>query len=120
MKYASSAWSSGAATYGTKLSQFELMKDETKNWHYQVCLYLSSNKPRWSARIYEVAEDGTETLYHSKAAKLVVNATATASGYVVVHGALKGSETECNNAGNRNYYYTELAYKKPSKSKFTS
>lgn len=119
-KGSNNTWSTGAVGYGTKLSQFELMKDETKNWHYQVCLYLSSSKPRWSARIYEVAEDGTETLYHSKANKLVVNTNSTASGYVVVHGALKGSKTACNDAGNGNYYYTELAYKKPSKSKFTS
>lgn len=122
MKYASSMWSSGAATYGTKLSQFELMQQgEEKNWHYQVTIYLSSNKPKWSARIYEVAEDGTETLYHNKAAKLVVNSTASnISGYITVYGALKGSKTECTNAGNADYYYTEVAYKLPSKSKFTS
>lgn len=114
-------WSEGALAYGTKLSMFELMKDETKNWHYQVCLYTSSSKPRWSARIYEVGADGTETLYHSKAAKLVVNTTVSGvSGYVVVHGALKGSKSYCEDAGNENYYYTDLAYKMPRASKFTS
>lgn len=121
MQYGSGAWTSKALAYGSKFSMYELMKDETQQWHYKVSMQLVSSgtnkgKPAFSATLYAVTEEG-ETSYVSVSNKLIVSSTTAspvgASGYIVVHGALKGSKQYCKDAGNENYYYTELAYKMP-------
>ncbi len=102
---AQKAWNVGTIR-ASKFSMFELMKDETRSWHYVVGMYKTAdNKVYLDAKLYEISSD-SETLYASYNAEVeTLDTGVERSGYIIVHAALKGSE--------ENHYYTNFSYVAP-------
>ncbi len=107
-RYISETWKSRTLQC-SKFSMFELMKDETKSWHYVVGMYKTAdNKVYLDAKLYEVSGE-SETLYASYNPEVeTLDAGVERSGYIVVHAALKGTSSH---AGEN--YYTKLTYTAP-------
>lgn len=104
----SSTGVSSLSIYHSDFSMESLMKDETKEWHYVVGMYLdSSNNVNVESYLYEIA-NGVETLKASFT-KTVETTTEARNGYIVVHSALKG----VYRVEDGNYIPTHLAYTMP-------
>ena len=83
-----------------------LMKDETKQWHYVVGMYLDGNKVCVDAKLYEVV-DTAETLYAEYTAEVETLASGVVrSGYIVVHSALKGAQSFVGDYSKNTFTYT--------------
>ena len=100
------AWVKDRTLNYSKLSMFELMKDETKQWHYVVGMYLDGDKVCVDAKLYEVV--GTaETLYASYNAEVeTLTSGVVRSGYIVVHAALKGAQSFVGDYSKNTFTYT--------------
>ena len=106
--YYSSSAITKLSIYHSDFSMESLMKDETKEWHYVVGMYLdSSNNVNVESYLYEIA-NGVETLKASFI-KTVETTTEARKGYIVVHSALKG----VYGVEDENYIPTHLAYTMP-------
>lgn len=103
---ASSGWVSDHKVDSSNFSMWTLMQDETKKWHYTVGMYKDSNNNVYlDAKLYEIMPNGTELVF-AQYNPLVTTINQTISGYVVLHGAVKGE----NENG---YRTTEYAYTLP-------
>ena len=106
--YGSDGWVSDYGVAYSTLSMWSLMQDETKNWHYTVGMYQDAeNNVYLDAKLYEILANGTELAFAQYNAQ-VETVTETVSGYIVVHGAIKGQED-----GSSAFRRTELSYGLP-------
>lgn len=103
-----------------------LCEGDNQNWHYVVGMYVESKKVYVEQKLYKVAEDGTETLHSIStdvegATKLTQSAhwnialedNTIRSGYIIVHGTMKGNLTTANSLNNEDYFYNKFAYTMP-------
>lgn len=106
-KYSSTVWTLDTIKC-SKFSMFELMKDETKKWHYSVGMYQATDgKVYLDAKLYQV-NDVTETLYATYNTEIeTLNDGVVRSGYIVARAALKGRDS------NSEFYKTDFRYVSP-------
>ena len=119
------SWTDGTVARASKFSMYSLMNaGETQRWHYVVGMYYNTSKsrPMFEASLYMVDENGndvdadTTTTEIDPVASCSNSATdfaalaegVTRTGYIIVYGALKGSQ---EGAGEN--YRTKLAYTMP-------
>ena len=104
-------------------SMLNLIKDETIKWHYVVGMYKDSDgKVYVDSKLYKVDENGndidsdtaTDGVQPYATAKLladtITDENTVRTGYIVVHGAMKGQVSEVGDRG-----YTKFAYTLPAR-----
>lgn len=119
------SWTDGSIARASKFSMYSLMNaGETQRWHYVVGMYYNTSKsrPMFKASLYMVDENGNHVDADATTADIdpvascvntVTDFAALASGvtktgYIIVYGALKGSEQYAGT-----HYNTQLAYTLP-------